>query len=77
MSKKQDAFYFDNFTACAELSSKAAHQLKKVLTDFNPEKISEQFDEIHEIERKRMRRDTYLRTGLPGLLSLRSSVKIS
>ncbi len=52
MSKKQDAFYFDNFTVCAELSSKAAHQLKKVLTDFNPEKISEQFDEIHEIERK-------------------------
>ena len=52
MSKKQDAFYFDNFIACAELSSKAAHQLKKALTDFNPEKISEQFEALHEIERK-------------------------
>ena len=52
MSKKQDAFYFDNFIACAELSSKAAHQLRKALTDFNPEKISEQFEALHEIERK-------------------------
>ena len=52
MSKKQDAFYFDNFIACAELSSKAAHQLKKALTVFNPEKISEQFEALHEIERK-------------------------
>ena len=52
MSKKQDAFYFDNFIVCAELSSKAAHQLKKALTDFNPEKISEQFEALHEIERK-------------------------
>lgn len=52
MSKKQDAFYFDNFIVCAELSSKAAHQLKKALTDFNPEKISEKFEALHEIERK-------------------------
>ena len=52
MSKKQDAFYFDNFIACAEYSCRAAHRLREVLTDFRPDEISEKFDEIHEIERQ-------------------------
>ena len=41
MSKKQDAFYFDNFAACAEDACKAAHMLKDVLSDFHQENISE------------------------------------
>ncbi len=52
MSKKQDAFYFDNFIVCAEYSCRAAHRLREVLTDFRPDEISEKFDEIHEIERQ-------------------------
>ncbi len=51
MSKKQDAFYFDNFTACARLSLDAARQLKKTLENFKSEDISQRQDELHEIER--------------------------
>ena len=51
MSKKQDAYYFNNFAACADCSSRAAHLLKEILTDFKPEEISTRLDEIHEIER--------------------------
>ena len=51
MSKKQDAYYFDNFAACAECGCRAAHLLKNILTDFRPEEISDRLDEIHEIER--------------------------
>ncbi len=50
MSKKQDAFYFDNFAACAEDACKAAHMLKDVLSDFHQENISEWFEKIHAIE---------------------------
>lgn len=52
MANKQDAFYFDNFAACAGFSCKAAHRLKEILTDFRPEEISKNFDELHEIERQ-------------------------
>ena len=51
MSKKQDAYYFDNFAACAECGCRAAHLLKNILADFRPEEISDRLDEIHEIER--------------------------
>ena len=33
MSKKQDAFYYNNFISCAEYSCKAVHLLKDILTD--------------------------------------------
>lgn len=52
MANKQDSFYFDNFTACAGYSCKAAHRLKEILTDFRPDEISKNFDELHEIERQ-------------------------
>lgn len=52
MVSKQDAFYYDNFIACAGYSCKAAHLLKEILTDFDPDKIGERFNEIHEIERQ-------------------------
>ena len=51
MSKKQDAYYFDNFASCAECACRAAHLLKEILKDFRPEEISDRLDEIHEIER--------------------------
>ena len=50
MSKKQDAYYFDNFYTCADYACQAAHLLDKVLRDFNPERIKEKLDEMHEVE---------------------------
>ena len=49
MSKKQDAFYYNNFISCAEYSCKAVHLLKDILTDFNPGEISVKMDEMHDI----------------------------
>ena len=37
MSKKQDAFYFDNFVACADYSVKAARLLKEILSEVGEE----------------------------------------
>lgn len=51
MSKKQDAFYFDNFVACSQFSCDAAKMLKKILTTYNKDDISGHLDEIHDIER--------------------------
>lgn len=50
MSKKQDAFYFDNFVACAEFSCQASKLLKEILTKFNPDTVEAQLDTMHEIE---------------------------
>ena len=50
MSKKQDAFYFDNFVACADYSVKAARLLKEILSDYRPDEISGRLDEMHELE---------------------------
>lgn len=50
MSKKQDAFYFDNFVACAECSCQAIRLLQETLSDFRPGEISGRLTEIHEIE---------------------------
>ena len=36
MARKQDAYYFDNFVACAEESCQAAALLRRVLGDFKP-----------------------------------------
>lgn len=50
MSKKQDAYYFNNFVACAEESLRAAKMLKDVLENFKPKDLSGHLDEIHKIE---------------------------
>ena len=50
MGKKQDAYYFNTFTACAEDACRAAHLLKNVLEDFKPEELETQLDKLHEIE---------------------------
>ncbi len=52
MARKQDAFYYNNFAACAGYSCKAAHLLRDILTDFMPDEIEKRLQEIHEIERQ-------------------------
>ena len=47
MSKKQDAFYFDNFVACADYSVKAARLLKEILSDYRPDEISQLGDRVN------------------------------
>ena len=49
MARKQDAYYFDNFIACAEESCQAASLLRKVLGDFKPQELEKYLEEIHEI----------------------------
>ena len=48
MSKKSDMIYFDNFVACADCAVRAAKILERVVENFNPERLSESIDEIHE-----------------------------
>ena len=50
MAKKQDVYYFNNFVACAEESCHAAHLLKDVLANFNPDDLIGRLDEMHAIE---------------------------
>lgn len=50
MSKKQDAFYFENFIACAEYSCKAARLLEDTLNNFDADKLSDRLNEMHETE---------------------------
>lgn len=50
MSRKNDAFYFDAFIACADLSCKAAHLLSEVTKNYDPNRIGEALDAMHEIE---------------------------
>lgn len=52
MARKQDAYYFDNFIACAEESCHAASLLRKVLGDFKPQELGKYLEEIHEIENR-------------------------
>ena len=50
MSKKQDAIYFDNFIECAGFASKAALMLKDIFRSFDPARMPQWMDQIHEIE---------------------------
>ena len=50
MAKNRDSFYFETFTACAEISCQAGHMLVGILRDFRPEKLEEYLDEMHKIE---------------------------
>lgn len=47
---KSDKFYFENFAACATLSKKAALYLVECLENYDPEKITEMIQKMHEIE---------------------------
>lgn len=50
MSKKQDAYYFENFIACADYSCRAAHLLKETISHFDGASLKKKLDEIHELE---------------------------
>lgn len=50
MSKKQDAYYFNNFIKCSEYSCQAAELLKSIASDFNPENVEKYISEMHVIE---------------------------
>lgn len=47
---KGDKFYFENFAAGAALSKKAATYLVECLENYDPEKIEEMLQKMHEIE---------------------------
>ncbi len=47
---KGDKFYFENFAAGAVLSKKAATYLVECLQNYDPEKIEEMLQKMHEIE---------------------------
>lgn len=50
MAMKSDFDYFKMFTRAAEYSEQAAALLREVMTDFNPEALSEKMKEIHAVE---------------------------
>ena len=50
MARKQDAFYFDNFTACIDCACQAAHLLYQCMRDFDPQRIQEKLGEMHAVE---------------------------
>ncbi len=50
MARKNDAFYFDSFSACGELSSKAARLLADTMRAYDPDKIGDAMDQMHAIE---------------------------
>ena len=50
MSKKQDDIYFDNFIECAGFASKAALMLKDIFRSFDPARMPQWMDQIHDIE---------------------------
>ena len=50
MARKNDAFYFETFSACAELSCRAANLLGEVMRAYDPSRIKEAITKMHEIE---------------------------
>ena len=50
MAKKQDTFYFDTFTSCAEHAVEASRILRKCIDNYDPDNLSGILDEIHKVE---------------------------
>ncbi len=50
MGKKQDSFYFENFSACADYACQAARYLEDSLKNFAPERQHDMLDELHKVE---------------------------
>lgn len=50
MSKKSDSYYFENFIECVDCSCQAARMLEENLEHFDPLKLKENLDKLHEIE---------------------------
>lgn len=51
MINKQDAYYFDNFIACLQISCQEAALLKEILIVFRPLEMPYKLKQIHELER--------------------------
>ena len=47
---KGDKFYFDNFMECASLSKKAAEYLVFCLENYDPDKLEEMLEKMHDFE---------------------------
>ncbi len=50
MAKKQDTFYFDTFSACAEHAVEASKVLRRCISSYDPDNLQAILDEIHSIE---------------------------
>ncbi|HIR90183.1 MAG TPA: DUF47 family protein [Candidatus Limicola stercorigallinarum] len=50
MARKNDSFYFEAFSTCAEYSHQAAQLLSRVTKNFQPELIGDAIEEMHTIE---------------------------
>ncbi len=50
MAKKNDAYYFDTFTACLDDACRAAQLLDRAMREFDPAQIKEKLDEMHAVE---------------------------
>ncbi len=50
MSKKQDAYYFNNFTECADYSARAAKLLGTIMRNFDESKLQNYLDAMHQLE---------------------------
>lgn len=50
MAKKNDSFYWDNFSVCAHAACDAARLLDEIMRNFDPSKIEEAVNAMHEIE---------------------------
>ena len=50
MAKKQDAYYFNTFTACLEDACRAAELLDKTMREFDAARLRERLDEMHAVE---------------------------
>lgn len=50
MAKKQDSFYYENFSQCVACACQAAHYLEDALKNFQPERLHAMLDELHQVE---------------------------
>ncbi len=50
MAKKQDAYYFQNFTECAEQAFRAAKLLGSIMRNFDETKLQVYLDTMHQLE---------------------------
>ena len=50
MAKKQDSFYYENFSQCVACACQAAHYLEDALKNFQQERLHAMLDELHQVE---------------------------
>lgn len=50
MSKKQDAYYFNNFIECAQCACEAADLLEQIFSNFHRDSLAQDMDKMHALE---------------------------